>query len=313
MRILVTGGCGYKGAVLVPKLLDAGHEVRVLDTEWFGRPVSAGAETINWDVRNGLPILPERRVDCIIHLAGVANDPCGNLAPSLTWEVGAYGTAVLADAAVRAGVGHFIFASSASVYGIKDEERVTEDLSCVPVSVYNRAKLAAERILLSHADRMAVTIVRPATVCGLSPNQRLDLVVNTFTMMALNRGRISCLGLDQYRPNIHIEDLTDLYCWLVDRPQITGVFNAGHENLTVREIAEMVAERTNADLEFKPTNDPRSYRLCSDKLAEEGWKPSRTVRQAIDEMVMAHNEGRLIESDEMSRVGWMRREGIGNS
>lgn len=310
MRILVTGGCGYKGSVLVPKLLAAGHDVMNVDVLWFGVHLTRDKSgyLIRRDVREEWCDLSG--IDAIVHLASVANDPCGNLNPALTWEISGWGTARLAEAAVRAGVKQFIYASSASVYGIKDEERVTEDLTCVPVSVYNQAKAVAERILLSHAGKMAVQIVRPATVCGLSPRMRLDVAVNLLTIQALNRGKITVLGGEQYRPNIHIGDITDLYCWLLDHPEVTGIFNAGHENLTVMEIAELVAARTNAEVEVKPSNDPRSYRLCSDKLARAGWKPARTVKQAIDEITMAHNVGELIEADHMYSVDWMRREGI---
>jgi nucleoside-diphosphate-sugar epimerase len=314
-NILVTGGCGFKGAVLVPKLIAAGHDVLAVDTMWFGPGFPGQCGAMCADVREPdkfiSPWLSDfestpKKFDTIIHLANIANDPCGNLAPDLTWEISAHGTQVLADAAVKAGVKHFIYASSASVYGISDADRVTEDLPCFPLSVYNRSKLAAERILLSYADKMAVTIIRPATVCGLSPNQRLDVVVNLLTIQALNRGRITVLGGNQHRPNIHIEDITDLYCWLVERPEITGVFNAGAENLTVSNIGDLVKARTHAQVTKQESNDDRSYRLDSSKLAAAGWSPKRTVLQAIDEMVMAHNTGELIETDTAYRVNWLR-------
>jgi len=303
VKILVTGGCGYKGSVLVPKLQKAGHNVKVYDTQWFGKDE-------RWAVQDIREMQELESFDAIIHLASVANDPSANLAPGLTWEVTAHGTQHLMDLAARAGVKHFIYASSASVYGVKEEERVTEDLTCVPVSVYNRSKLVAERICLSYADQMAVTILRPATVCGLSPRMRLDVVVNMLTMQALTRGKITVLGGTQTRPNIHIEDITNLYCWLLDRPEITGVFNAGNENLAVSEIAEIIAEKTGAKIDIKPSDDPRSYRLCSDKLATAGWGPQHTVNDAVAEITEAARSFELVEDDSMSNVNWMRREGI---
>jgi len=309
MRILVTGGCGYKGSVLIPKLLARGHRVDVIDPCWFGnflKPHPAlNIIKDNIDCIRGL-----LAVDAIIHLAGVANDPCANLDKALTWEVGAGATERLAAAAVAAGVKQFIFASSASVYGISDAPRVTEDLPLNPVTVYSQAKAVAERVLLSYADRMSVQIVRPATVCGISPRMRLDVAVNLLTMQALNRGRITVLGGAQQRPNIHIDDITDLYCFMLDNPHLTGVYNAGFENLSVMQIAEHIAERTHAELVIEPSNDPRSYRLDSSKLLATGFKPKKTVADAVNEIVHAHNIGELIEDDRMSNVGWMRQQGI---
>lgn len=323
MKILVTGACGYKGSVLVPKLLaHNGARVIAIDAMWFG---DGGLTKLAANHENGQLLLIDgdirtmdlehvlKGIDTIIHLASVANDPCANLNPALTWDVIANGTVRLADAAVRAGVKHFIYASSASVYGISDKPNVTEDTPPVPLTVYNQAKYVAERALRGmEQSGMHVTIVRPATVCGLSPAMRTDLVVNLLTMQALNRGKITVLGGKQHRPNIHVEDITDLYCWLLKHP-MNYTLNAGYENLTVSEIAAAVAERTGAEVETRESNDDRSYRLDSDLLATFGWTPKRTVASAIDEIVMAHNTGALIEDDHMSRVNWMRREGIGES
>ncbi len=310
MNILITGGCGYKGSVLVPKLLAAGHKITVIDSEWFGNnlPRHPNLEVIRGDIRLGLPIL--HGIDCIIHLASVANDPSANLNPTLTWEVSALATARLADAAVRSGVKQFIYASSASVYGVKSEPRVTEDLTCESITPYNSSKAVAERVLLSYADRTAVQIVRPATVCGLSPRMRLCLAVNLLTWQALTRGKITVLGGDQYRPNIHIDDITDLYCWLIEHPEVTGVYNAGAENLTISEIAGLISEATGAQIEVRESNDPRSYRLDSQKLANAGWRPSKCVRDAIHEIVEAHASKKLVEREDMSNVNWMRSQGF---
>ena len=212
MHVLVTGACGYKGTVLVPKLLMAGHRVTGVDIMWFGnflRP-HPELEVIEADVRN-IDSVPLDGVDAIIHLSSIANDPCGDLDPKLTWETSVLTTMQLADRAVRRGIKRFIYASSGSVYGVKDDPEVTEDLELVPISEYNKTKMCAERVLLSYRDDLLVQIVRPATVCGFSPRMRLDVSVNMLTMQALTAGRITVFGGEQTRPNIHMDDITDLY------------------------------------------------------------------------------------------------------
>ena len=307
MKILVTGGCGYKGSILIPKLLSLGHSVVAIDTQWFGNylPEHKNLRVEQGDVRD---INEDNisQVDTIIHLAAIANDPSGDLNPALTWEIGSSATMRLAAAAVHVGVKHFIYASSASVYGIKKEERIVEDLPLTPISVYNRSKMVSERVILSYADKMIVQIVRPATVCGISPRMRLDLAVNMLTMQALSRGRVSVLGGDQYRPNIHVEDITDLYCWLLSRPDVSGVYNAGNENLQVSAIAKLIGDSTGAEIVVQPSNDPRSYRLDSSKLKAVGFVAKKTVKDAIDEIVEAYRARRLIEHENMSNVNWMR-------
>jgi nucleoside-diphosphate-sugar epimerase len=308
MNLLVTGACGYKGSVLVPKLLDAGHQVTAYDVQWFGNelPRHHRLDVIAGDVRD-IHAVPLKGVDAIIHLASVANDPCGDLDPRLTWEISALATMRLADQAVRKGVRQFIYASSGSVYGVKDEPEVTEDLEPEPLTEYNKTKMVAERVLLSYADQMSVQIVRPATVCGVSPRMRLDVSVNMLTMQALTRGRITVFGGDQVRPNIHIDDITDLYIFLLERPGITGVFNAGFENISIREIAERVARSIPAEIIVTPSNDPRSYRQNSDKLRAAGFAPRKTVDDAIREIVVAYQRGELKDIDRWHNLKWMQR------
>ena len=213
MQILVTGACGYKGTVLIPKLLKLGHQVIALDIMWFGNFLKShpNLTIIEEDVRNIDSIILDC-VDCIIHLSSVANDPYGDLDPKLTWEISALATMQLADKAVRNNVKQFIYASSGSVYSIKKEESVTEDLPLKPISEYNKTKMVSERVLLSYADKMKVQILRPATVCGISERMRLDVSVNMLTMQAL-KNKITVFGGSQIRPNIHIDD-TDVYVHL---------------------------------------------------------------------------------------------------
>lgn len=308
MKVLVTGACGYKGTVLVPKLLGFGHAVIALDIMWFGNylPSHPQLTVVEGDIRN-IDSVPLEGVDAIIHLSSVANDPCSDLDPKLTWEISCLATMQLADKAARVGIPHFIYASSGSVYGLKDEPQVTEDLELVPLSEYNKTKMVGERVLLSYLNKMAVQIVRPATVCGLSPRMRLDVAVNMLTMQALTKGEITVLGGDQTRPNIHIDDITDLYLFLLDRPQIMGVFNAGFENLSILEIANLVAAVSGAKIVVKPSNDPRSYRVNSDKILAQGFRPKKSVKTAIDEIGAAFNAGALKDEDRFYNLKWMQK------
>lgn len=308
-KILVTGATGYKGSVLVPKLLEAGYQVIALDIQWFGNflPEHSNLTVVQQDVRD-VANIDLTSVDAIIHLASVANDPCGDLNPKLTWEISALATMQLADKAAKEGVKHFVYASSGSVYGIKDEDQVTEDLSLEPISEYNKTKMVSERVLLSYADKMVVQIVRPATVCGLSPRMRLDVSVNMLTMQALKNGLITVFGGDQTRPNIHIDDITDLYIFLLENPMVTGVYNAGFENISILDIANMVVEKVGAKIEVTPSNDPRSYRINSDKLLATGFKPTKTVSDAIDEIIAQFNAGKLIDEDRWYNLKWMQQE-----
>lgn len=309
MKILVTGGCGYKGSVLVPKLLAKGHHVVVFDIMWFGNELKPHPllTTVHGDVRN-TDSIPLNGVEAIIHLSSVANDPCGDLDPKLTWEVSCLATMQLADRAKRLGISRFIFASSGSVYGLKDEPQVKEDLELVPLSEYNKTKMVAERVLLSYSSDMVVQIVRPATVCGVSPRMRLDVSVNLLTMQALTRGEVTVLGGDQTRPNIHIEDITDLYLFLLDNPRCTGIFNAGFENLSIRAIAEMVVSKTKAKISVLPSNDPRSYRVNSERLLSTGFSPKRTVEEAINDICKAYKAGILKDEERWRNLEWMQRK-----
>lgn len=308
INILVTGACGYKGNVLVPKLLQAGHTVTAFDIMWFGNdlPQHPKLKVIQGDVRH-IDSIPLQGIEAVIHLSSIANDPAGDLDPKLTWEVSALATMQLADKAVRTGIKHFIYASSGSVYGLKDENQVTEDLTLVPLSEYNKTKMVAERVMLSYSNDMVVQIVRPATVCGLSPRMRLDVSVNMLTMQALTKGEITVLGGDQTRPNIHIDDITDLYLFLLNRPDITGVYNAGFENLSIRKIAEMACEKASAKITVLPSNDPRSYRVNSDKLLAAGFRPKKTVEIAIDEICAAYRNGLLQDEDRFHTLKWMQK------
>lgn len=310
----MTGGCGYTGAVLVPKLLEAGHDVLVIDAMWFGRnlPDHRNLEVLRYDLRDGRA--PLKHVNAVIHLAAIANDPCGELDARLTWEVNALATARLAARAVEFGVKQFIFASSASIYGIKDNRPVKETEPFEPVSDYNKTKLVGERALLSFKDQIAVQIVRPATVCGLSPRMRLDVIVNMLTAQAVEAGRITAhcgaLGGELMRPHTHIEDLTDLYLWLLERPEARGPFNAGFENLSVGALARIIAAEVPTEVQFTEIADKRSYAVDSSSLRRAGFAPRFSVNDAVREMASAWRSGRLVRKASSINLEWMRSKGL---
>jgi nucleoside-diphosphate-sugar epimerase len=283
------------------------HDVDVIDTLWFGNRLAPHPRLSvrQLDVRH-IDTIDLHGYEAIFHLANIANDPSVELNPYSSWEVNVLAGMRLIDRAARQGVRQFIFASSASVYGLKTEPRVTEELELHPLSEYNKTKMVAERVVLSYADSMVTTVIRPATVCGYSRRMRLDVVVNMLTAQAVTRGAITVLGGDQTRPNIHIDDLVDVYLFSLER-RLPGVFNAGFENLSVMDIAQTVASAIPAAIEVRPSNDPRSYFVCSDKLLATGFAPKRNVRMAITEMAAAFRDGRLMDEPIAYNVLWMRQ------
>ena len=312
MNILVTGGCGYIGSVLTPALLDQGHHVTVYDVMWFGNFLEEhkNLRVLQGDIRN-VDAIPMEGIDAIIHLANIANDPCSDLNAKLAWEVNVLATMGMVEKAISGKVKQFILASSGSVYGVKKEEKVTEDLPLVPISDYNKTKMISERVLLSYQDRITVQCIRPATVCGVSPRMRLDLSVNMLTMQALSKGRITVFGGDQTRPNIHIRDMVRVYLHFLGLgDRVSGVFNAGFENISILDIARKVAEFAPAEIVVTESNDPRSYRLNSDKLLATGFKPEFRVADAIREVIDAFKAGKLTDEDNGYNIRAMKR--IGN-
>jgi nucleoside-diphosphate-sugar epimerase len=313
MALLVTGGCGYVGTRLVQALLArTNHDVVVVDTAWFGNHLEPHPRLSVHvaDVR-ALDAFDLSPFETIFHLAGIANDPSAELNPYASWEVNVLATMRLVDRAARSGVEQFVFPSSGAVYGVRSEPRITEALELMPISDYNKTKMVAERVILSYADRMKTTILRPATVCGFSPRMRLDLTVNLLTMQALTTGRMTVFGGAQVRPNIHIDDLVELYLFVLER-RMSGVFNAAFENLTVLEIAELVARHVPAEIVVQADHaDPRSYRLCSDKLRASGFAPVKNVAIAVRELACAHRDGRLTDRPEWRNVDWMKRHNLG--
>jgi nucleoside-diphosphate-sugar epimerase len=308
--VLVTGGCGYVGTKLTSALLTRGHRVTVLDAMWFGNFLTPDPRltVLAHDMRQ-IDAVDLSEFDTIFHLANIANDPAVELNPYASWDVNVLATMRLAERASRQGVTQLVFASSGSVYGVSEQPRVTEDTELNPLSEYNKTKMVAERVVLSYSGSLVTTIIRPATVCGPSPRMRLDLTVNLLTMQALTAGAMTVFGGSQIRPNIHIDDLVDVYLFALDR-RLAGVYNAGFENLSVLEIARRIAARLPASVQILPSNDPRSYRQCSDRLVAAGFVPTRTVSTAVDELAAWYAAGRLRDDPASHNVSWMKRHNL---
>ncbi len=304
-KVLITGGAGYVGAVLVPKLLRKKFHVTVIDWYIYGDVFAAYKNNpdliqIKGDIRN--PTLVSRvlkNIDVVIHLACISNDPSFELDPDLGKSVNYDATVQLIDLSIRLGVKRFIYASSSSVYGLKHEFKVTEDLSRQPLTDYSKYKAMCEDYLSQkQSDDFTTLILRPATVCGYSPRLRLDLTVNLLTIQALVNKKITVFGGIQKRPNIHIQDVTDLYVQTLSftTSLIAGkIYNAGYQNYTILEIAQMikgVLHDQTIRIEIEPTADLRSYHVSSEKItAELGFTPSHTVEEAIAELKEHYETG----------------------
>ena len=287
MKILITGGCGYVGSALVPILLNKNYKVVVIDTQWFGINLKKhkNLKIIKLDIRK-IDNFNLKGFDKIIHLAGIANDPSADLNQLLSWEINVLATQKLINLAVKYKVKHFIFASSGSVYGIKKEKNVTEDLSLYPISTYNKTKMIAESVLMSSKEKIKVHCIRPATVCGLAPRMRFDVSVNMLTIQALKNKFIKVFGGKQIRPNIHIKDLVNVYLHFVKNSSLpSGFYNAGFENISILEIAKKIQHYIKTPIKITSSKDPRSYRISSKKLLKTGFKPKYNVNFAIKDII----------------------------
>jgi nucleoside-diphosphate-sugar epimerase len=306
-NVMVTGGAGYVGSVLIPKLLAAGHKVTVLDLFMYGDSVfdavrgNPNLRLIKGDIRDEAAVNEALRSNnAVIHLACISNDPSFDLDPTLGRSINFDCFRPLVRAAKDAGVKRFIYASSSSVYGIKNAPDVHEDLALEPLTDYSRYKAMCEDVLAAEREPGFVTVtLRPATVCGYAPRLRLDLTVNILTNLAINNGRITVFGGAQLRPNLHVDDMTDLYVMLVEAPDaaVDGkVWNAGYHNLKVMEIAEKVREEIGPRVEIvvTPTDDHRSYHVSSERIRRDlGFVAQRTVENAIVDLREAFAAGKV--------------------
>lgn len=310
MKILITGACGYVGTELVNKLIN-NNKIIALDTMWFGNFLDKhkNLKIIKSDVRNfDHKIL--KNIDTVIHLANIANDPSAELNKDLSWDVNVLGTLRLIELSIKYKVKKFIFASSGSVYGISKKRKVTEDTKLLPISLYNKTKMVAEKILLNYKNKIKLFIVRPATVCGVSKRMRFDTVVNDLTQQSF-KTKLTVFGGNQIRPNLHIKDMINIYEFMLYKKIKPGIYNAGFENLSIIDIAKKIQKKTNCEIHIlKDKKDPRSYRQDSSKLLKAGYKQSFFVSNAIDEIYIALKNKKIKVKEINFTVKWMKKLGF---
>jgi nucleoside-diphosphate-sugar epimerase len=313
-KIFITGGCGYVGSELT-NYLSKKYFVEIIDTQWFGNNLieNGNIKIEKKDIRElDKNFLKDKNISSFIHLANIANDPSVELDQVLSWEVNVLAAKNLIESCINSGVKNFIYASSGSVYGIKSEEKVTEDLDLVPISAYNKTKMICERLLLSYSEHINVFIIRPATVCGLSPRMRFDVSVNMLTLQALKNKKIKIFGGNQTRPNIHIKDMIRVYEHFLETDQQPGIYNAGFENISILDLGKKIQKVIGCDIEVTESNDPRSYRQCSDKLLSSGFKQLYTIDDAIIEIAKGFKDGHVKDDESSYTVKWMKDRILNN-
>ena len=305
-------------AVLVPRLLELDYRITVLDLMLYGEdvlPVHDHLNVINGDIRNEKLLKANLAGhDAVIHLACISNDPSFELDPELGKSINLDSFRPLVEISRASGVGRFVYASSSSVYGIKKEKDVHEEMSLEPLTDYSRFKADCEQILLEYqSSNFTTVIIRPATVCGYSPRQRLDVVVNILTNLAYHKREITVFGGEQLRPNIHIADMAESYIKVLeaDKEKVAGkIYNVGYENQSVQELAEIVREVIGEDITLiaTPTDDNRSYHISSERIRHElAFEAKRTIREAVKDLRDALNGGKLPNSLEDERYFNIRR------
>ena len=297
MKILVTGGCGYIGTELISRLLKENYKVISVDLQYYGNKLKKHKNLINLKLNfNDLKKKDLDKVDTVIHLASISNDPAALLDSKITWETNVLYTQNLLEVCREAQIKKFLFASSGSVYGISKKDKVDENTKLIPLSDYNKTKMIGEKLISRYQKYFKTVMLRPGTVCGFSSSLRLDLTVNAMTHSAITKGKIFVNGGNQIRPHLHIDDMINAYIFFL-KSNKTGIFNVGFENLKVIEIAKIIKSfYKKCTIKINKNIDKRSYKLYSKKIIDIGFMPTKKTYNAIKEII-ERNKVKKIKAD----------------
>jgi nucleoside-diphosphate-sugar epimerase len=309
-KILITGGGGYVGSLLVQELLKKNYKITVVDTFWFGNylPKNKNLKILKKNILN-LRNSDFKRIDCVIHLASIANDNAADIDQKFAWETSCLGTKIICDLAKNNNIKKFIYASSGSVYGVKKEKQVTENLSCEPVSVYNKSKMVAERIVLSYKEDFQTIIVRPSTLYGYSPRMRLDLTINILCYHAYKFNKVTIFGGKQWRPYLHIKDMINFYLHCLKRKKMRGTYNISQGNLTLDQTAEKIKLfMPKCKIAHTKSNDIRSYRLNSDRAIKSGFRFVTNINDEIQNLLKLLKDKKIKSRPNNYSINWLKNK-----
>jgi nucleoside-diphosphate-sugar epimerase len=309
-KILITGGGGYVGTLLVQALLNKNYKIIVVDTFWFGNYLTKNKnlKILRKNILN-LKDLDFKKIDCVIHLASIANDNAADIDQKFAWETSCLGTKIICDLAKKNNVKKFIYASSGSVYGIKKEKQVTEDLSCEPVSVYNKSKMVAERIVLSYKENFQTIIVRPSTLYGYSPRMRLDLTINILCYNAFKFNKVTVFGGKQWRPYLHVKDMVNFYLHCLKQKKMRGIYNISQGNLTLDQTAEKIKLlMPKCRIVHTKSNDIRSYRLNSDRAIKSGFRFKTNINVEIQNLLKLLKNRKIQSRENNFSINWLKNK-----
>ena len=304
-KILIIGGGGYIGTELSNFLANKNYKVGCMDTFWFENKLNKNVIKIKRDIRS-FDFSEFKNYDIVINLAYLSNDPLCEINARDTWESGPLATYYIMEACLKYKIKKFIFASSGSIYGLKKEKNVTENLGLDPITDYNKSKMICEKVIDNYKNKIKTVILRPATVCGASKRLRLDVVLNLFCYQAFFKKEINILGGNQIRPLLHIKDMINCYEFFIKK-NITGTFNVGFENLSVKKIAQSVKKIIPAKIKIKKSNDPRSYRMNADKLLKVGFEQGYTHIDAIVDLNKKFQSG-FNPTEENWNLNWLLKK-----
>ena len=309
-KILITGGGGYVGSLLVHELLKKNYKITVVDTFWFGNylPKNKNLKILKKNILN-LRNSDFKKIDCVIHLASIANDNAADIDQKFAWETSCLGTKIICDLAKNNNIKKFIYASSGSVYGVKKEKQVTENLSCEPVSVYNKSKMVAERIVLSYKEDFQTIIVRPSTLYGYSPRMRLDLTINILCYHAYKFNKVTIFGGKQWRPYLHIKDMVNFYLHCLKRKKMRGTYNISQGNLTLDQTAEKIKLfMPKCKIAHTKSNDIRSYRLNSDRAIKSGFRFVTNINDEIQNLLKLLKDKKIKSRPNNYSINWLKNK-----